>query len=70
MQLWQLGFLKTNLTHGMKLPLPALAPEDAAREVVNQLGKGSFERYLPSWWGPIIFLIQCLPWFVYRRMKD
>ncbi|MEO7917548.1 MAG: SDR family NAD(P)-dependent oxidoreductase [Dokdonella sp.] len=69
-QLWQLGFLKTNLTHGMKLPLPALAPEEAAREVVDRLGKGSFERYLPSWWWPIIFLIRRLPWFVYRRMKD
>lgn len=69
-QLWQLGFLRTNLTHGMKLPLPALAPEDAARRVVDRLGKGSFERYLPSWWWPIIFLIKRLPWFVYRRMKD
>lgn len=69
-QLWQLGFLQTNLTHGMKLPLPALAPADAARKVADQLGKGSFERYLPSWWWPIIFLIKRLPWFVYRRMKD
>ena len=69
-QLWQLGFLRTNLTHGMKLPLPALAPEDAARTVVDHLRKGSFERYLPSWWWPIIFLIKRLPWFVYRRMKD
>ena len=69
-QLWQLGFLRTNLTHGMKLPLPALAPKEAARRVADQLGKGSFERYLPSWWWPIIFLIKRLPWFVYRRMKD
>lgn len=69
-QLWQLGFLRTNLTHGMKLPLPALAPDEAARQVADRLGKGSFERYLPSWWWPIIFLIKRLPWFVYRRMKD
>lgn len=69
-QLWQLGFLRTNLTHGMKLPLPALAPEEAARRVVDRLGKGSFERYLPSWWWLVIFLIRRLPWFVYRRMKD
>ncbi len=69
-QLWQLGFLRTNLTHGMKLPLPALAPDEAAKEVVDRLGKGSFERYLPSWWWAIIFLIKRLPWFVYRRMKD
>lgn len=69
-QLWQLGFLQTNLTHGMKLPLPALAPDKAATEVVDRLGKGSFERYLPSWWWAIIFIIKRLPWFVYRRMKD
>lgn len=69
-QLWQLGFLRTNLTHGMKLPLPALAPAEAAKAVVDRLGKGSFERYLPSWWGMIIFIIKRLPWFVYRRMKD
>ncbi len=69
-QLWQLGFLRTNLTHGMKLPLPALAPDEAAKAVVDRLGKGSFERYLPSWWWAIIFIIKRLPWFVYRRMKD
>ena len=68
--LWQLGFLRTNLTHGMKLPLPALAPNEAAKTVVDRLGKGSFERYLPSWWWAIIFIIKRLPWFVYRRMKD
>lgn len=69
-QLWQLGFLQTNLTHGMKLPLPALAPDEAARIVADNLGKGSFERYLPSWWRWIIAIIRRLPWFVYRRMKD
>ena len=69
-QLWQLGFLRTNLTHGMKLPLPALAPDEAAKAIVDRLGKGSFERYLPSWWWAIIFIIKRLPWFAYRRMKD
>ncbi len=69
-QLYRLGFMATNLTWGTRLPLPAVEPEAVARVVARRLGKGSSSRYLPRWWAPIAALIRCLPWPIYRRLKD
>lgn len=69
-QFYRLGFLRSNLTFGMKLPLPMAEPEDVARKVVAALPRGSFDRYEPRWWGLISLIIRWLPWFAFRRMKD
>ena len=37
-QLYELGFMATNLTYGMKLPLPAVEADVVARIVVRRLG--------------------------------
>ncbi|HEX5122019.1 MAG TPA: SDR family NAD(P)-dependent oxidoreductase [Rhodanobacteraceae bacterium] len=68
-QLYELGFMATNLTYGMKLPLPAVEPEAVARTVVRRLRSGSSRRYLPRWWALVAMLVRWMPWFVYRRMK-
>ena len=68
-QLYQLGFIATNLTYGMRLPLPAVAPDAVARTVVRRLRSGSSSRYLPRWWALVAMLVRWMPWFVYRRMK-
>jgi short-subunit dehydrogenase len=68
-QLYELGFMATNLTYGMKLPLPAIEPDVAARIVVSNLRRGSSKRYLPRWWALVAMLVRWMPWFVYRRMK-
>jgi short-subunit dehydrogenase len=69
-QLYELGFMKTNLTHGMRLPLPAADPDSVARTVVRRLGRGSSRRYLPRWWAPVAVVVRWMPWWVYRRLKD
>ena len=69
-QLYQLGFMETNLTHGAKLPLPFAKPADVARTIVRRLGRGSSSRYLPAWWALVAIIVRCLPWAIYRRMKD
>ncbi|MEO8459901.1 MAG: SDR family NAD(P)-dependent oxidoreductase [Dokdonella sp.] len=69
-QVYQLGFMQTNLTHGMKLPLPVADPDDVADTVVRRLRRGNGVRYLPRWWALIAFIIRGLPLFVFRRMKD
>jgi hypothetical protein len=68
--MYDLGFMKTNLTHGKRLPLPAADADSVARVVVRRLGRGSSRRYLPRWWAPIAMLVRWLPWSVYRRLKD
>lgn len=69
-QMYELGFMKTNLTHGVRLPLPSVDPETVARTVVRRLDRGSSRRYLPRWWAPIARLVRWLPWPMYRKLKD
>jgi short-subunit dehydrogenase len=69
-QMYQLGFVATNLTYGKRLPLPAANPDAIARTVVRRLGLRSSIRYLPRWWAPVALLVRWLPWRLYRRLKN
>lgn len=68
-QLYTLGFMATNLTHGMRLPLPPAAPALVAKTVANRLARGSGCWYLPRRWALIALIVRALPWWLYRRMK-
>jgi len=69
-QFYELGFMATNLTYGMKLPLPVAEPRDVARVVARGLKRrASFRRRVPWWWLFVGVIVRGLPWFVYRRMK-
>ncbi|HKE48302.1 MAG TPA: SDR family NAD(P)-dependent oxidoreductase [Rhodanobacteraceae bacterium] len=68
-QLYELGFMATNLTYGMKLPMPVAEPDAIARTVVRRLERGSSKRYVPRWWALVALAVRWLPWSVYRRMK-
>lgn len=69
-QLYQLGFLRSNLTHGLRLPLPLAEPAEIARDVVQGLGSRSGTYYRPRWWRLVALVVRSLPWVVFRRMKD
>lgn len=68
-QFWQLGFLRTNLTYGMKLPLPAADPEVIARTVIRRLPQRSRTGFLPGWWALIALVLRMLPWPFYRKVQ-
>jgi len=68
-QLYRLGFLATNLTYGMKLPMAACDPDAAARIIAARLGKGSFAHYLPRRFALLAAIARALPWFAFRRMR-
>jgi short-subunit dehydrogenase len=69
-QLYRLGFLATNLTHGLDLPMPAAAPADVARVVVERLRRGSARWYLPRRFALIAMVVCLLPWPLFRRMRS
>lgn len=69
-QLYQLGFLATNLTHGMKLPTAAADPAAVAKTIVGRLDLGSACWFLPRKFALIALIIRSLPWMLYRRMHD
>jgi short-subunit dehydrogenase len=68
-QLYRLGFLATNLTHGIRLPAPAADPARIARIVAARLQRGSARWYLPRRFALIALLVRSLPWPLYRRMR-
>lgn len=68
-QSYRLGFLATNLTYGMALPLAAADPARIARRIVARLGKGSFTHYLPRRFALVALALRCLPWFAWRRLR-
>lgn len=68
-QLYQLGFLATNLTHGMRLPTPAADPAVVAKTVVDRLARGSACWYVPRKFALIALIVRVLPWSLYRRMR-
>lgn len=68
-QLYRLGFLATNLTHGMALPTAATDPARVARIVASRLTRGSARWYLPRRFALIALVVRCLPWPLYRRMR-
>lgn len=69
-QFHRLGFLRSNLTHGLRSPLPVAEPDGVARRVVARLGRGSFSRYEPGIWRLVAILLRCLPWPLFRRIRD
>ncbi|MBA8887751.1 short-subunit dehydrogenase [Dokdonella fugitiva] len=69
-QLYRLGFLATNLTHGLALPMPAAAPDDVARLVVERLRRGSARWYLPRRFALVAMVVRLLPWPLFRRMQS
>ncbi len=68
-QLYQLGFLATNLTHGIQLPTPAASPVVIAKTVADRLARGSACWYLPRKFALIALVVRVLPWGLYRRMR-
>lgn len=68
-QLYQLGFLATNLTHGMRLPMPATDPTVVAKTVIERLAHGSACWYLPRKFATIALIVRALPWPIYRKMR-
>ncbi|MEO6688424.1 MAG: SDR family NAD(P)-dependent oxidoreductase [Dokdonella sp.] len=69
-QFYELGFLATNLTWGMRLPMPAMSPATVARIVADRLGRGSAFRHIPRKWTLIAVIIRALPWAIYRRVRS
>ena len=69
-QLYLLGFIATNLTFGMHLPLPSAKPQRIAAIVARRLTHSSGCWYVPVWWRAIGWILRLLPWAVYRRLRQ
>lgn len=69
-QFYQLGFLATNLTYGMRLPMRAIEPDFVARMVARRIGGRSAFRHVPQRWRLLSLVLRALPWAIFRRIRN
>lgn len=68
-QFYRLGYLKSQMTFGKKLLLPAADPNVIARKIVANLDRDLGVVYLPAWWRYIMWVYRSLPWMIYKRLN-
>jgi NAD(P)-dependent dehydrogenase (short-subunit alcohol dehydrogenase family) len=65
----KLGPVDTPMTKGMSgLPL-MISPADAAEQILACAARGANTVYIPWKWRPVMFIIRCLPSFLFKRLK-
>lgn len=68
-QFYVLGYLDTNLAFAERTPLPKAAPERLAAVVYRRRGQDFGRAYYPGFWRPVCWVIERLPWVIYRRLS-
>lgn len=68
-RIYRFGYMDTNLSYGHKLPFPAAKVETIASTIVAEAGKGSGLFYLPRFWFLISFILNLVPFFIYKKLK-
>lgn len=63
------GFVKTQMTEGLKPPPFAGEPDDVAEVVVQAIDAGTPVVYAPPIWRGVMSVIKAMPRFVMRRVK-
>ena len=66
---YRIGYMQTSMIFDQKLLFPAIQPMDAARRIIENLGKKQGIVYLPGWWRIIGAILNILPWFIYKRLN-
>jgi short-subunit dehydrogenase len=72
--LYRAGYLRTAMTAGKQLMLPALDPAAAASKIVARAardhGRGAFKVwFIPGWWRLVMLVYKSLPWALYKRIR-
>ncbi|KTD25008.1 oxidoreductase [Legionella lansingensis] len=65
----KLGFIDTVQTYGVSGIFYASPPKACAKACWKAAKSGKRLIYHPFFWRPIMAIIRCLPFFVYRRLK-
>ena len=68
-QFYVVGYMKTHMTFGQKLPFPIMLPAQAARVISANLGRDLGAVHLPRWWRVITLAFRLVPWFIFRKLK-
>lgn len=68
--LFQIGYMKSQLSFGKKMLFPPAESSDVAAQVVKYLGKknpGIY--YAPGFWRLVCMALRLVPWPIYRKLQ-
>ncbi|HTI09455.1 MAG TPA: SDR family oxidoreductase [Puia sp.] len=66
----QPGFVYTRMTEGLPLPkLLTATPEKVADDIYKAIGKKKNVIYVKWFWRWIMFIIKCIPEFLFKKLK-
>lgn len=65
------GYVDTALIEGLKLPgvLPAISPEEAARQILSGAAARKGTVYVPPWWRYVMLIVRTVPSTLMRRLN-
>lgn len=64
------GFVDTPMTQGLPLPAALVAsPETVAKIIICGIERRKAVVYAPSFWRMIMFIIKCVPDFIFKRLS-
>lgn len=67
-QFYRVGFMQTAMLGDRRTLLPAAAPEAVADSIIGRLDRSAGVSYLPGWWRIVAWILQLLPWTIFRRL--
>jgi decaprenylphospho-beta-D-erythro-pentofuranosid-2-ulose 2-reductase len=65
----RLGYVRTSMTYGKKLLFPAAEPMSVARKLHRISKKGERVIYFPWYWRQISFILNILPWSIFKKLN-
>lgn len=68
-RIYRFGYMDTNLSYGQKLPFPAAKVNYIASAMIEGMQKGSGLFYLPRFWFLISFILNMVPFAIYKKLK-
>jgi decaprenylphospho-beta-D-erythro-pentofuranosid-2-ulose 2-reductase len=68
-QVYALGYVDTAMTRGRRLALPVVSASRVADTIVGGLHQSRRFQYSPGFWAVVAFILERLPWPIYRRLE-
>jgi decaprenylphospho-beta-D-erythro-pentofuranosid-2-ulose 2-reductase len=65
----KLGFTDTRMVYGKPGMFLVARPETAARTIIAGMNRRTSVLYAPWFWRPIMFIVRCIPDYLFNRLK-
>lgn len=68
-QFYKLGYVQTQQSFGQKLALPSVSVDEVVKRIAVDSKRDFGSKFYPRYWQVIAWVLQALPWFVFKRLN-